>query len=202
VSDAPELPDHLARGIIDAFPGSVLLVEPDLRLCASPLCGGVWVRRVNHSTTGCLDGTLAARCYAARVAGVVPPLAGALVRGRLEPAGLDGFPRLAALRALASWRPVAASRAWRGALFRVRDTGLRCVTTPCFSLEARALESTRRVTLSSVGLSVLASQPAELARAQVALAREGVLVAGRVTVAPKAGPAGAGRELVVTQVWR
>src|SRR5262245_33637628 len=40
-------------------------VKPDLRRCASPFCGGVFYRLANAETTRCLDGKLAAQCYAA-----------------------------------------------------------------------------------------------------------------------------------------
>lgn len=42
-------------------------MRPDLRKCASPLCGGFFLQRVNRTTTRCVDGTLQSSC---RVLGV------------------------------------------------------------------------------------------------------------------------------------
>src|SRR5262245_33118498 len=42
-------------------------VQPDLRKCAAPACGGVFYRLANASTMACFDGTEAESCYAASV---------------------------------------------------------------------------------------------------------------------------------------
>lgn len=42
-------------------------VRPDLRRCVSPLCGGYWLRAVNHQQTTCFDGTVADACYVAEI---------------------------------------------------------------------------------------------------------------------------------------
>jgi hypothetical protein len=39
------------------------VVEPDLRKCVTPLCGGYWVALANHARTVCHDGALRPRCY-------------------------------------------------------------------------------------------------------------------------------------------
>src|SRR5262245_16129602 len=44
---------------------SYYLIRPDLRRCAAPGCGGAFVKRVNFSTTTCVDGKSAAECYVA-----------------------------------------------------------------------------------------------------------------------------------------
>src|SRR5437763_2397758 len=46
---------------------SYYLIRPDLRRCASPMCGGSFVERVNFATTTCVDGKSAADCYVAAV---------------------------------------------------------------------------------------------------------------------------------------
>src|SRR5262245_56845654 len=40
-------------------------VKPDMRLCLSPVCGGVFYSLANGSSTTCLDGKKASQCYAA-----------------------------------------------------------------------------------------------------------------------------------------
>ena len=41
------------------------LVRPDLRRCASPMCGGYFVRRVNSDRTQCANGRQMSECYVA-----------------------------------------------------------------------------------------------------------------------------------------
>ncbi|MDH4346024.1 MAG: hypothetical protein OEW31_06800 [Thermoleophilia bacterium] len=185
--------------------GTLYLVRPDPRLCPSPLCGGAWVRRVNHAVTRCADGSVQRECYVARVSGVPEKLTSAragstLVRGRLVPAGLDGFPGLGALAATAAWRP-AGPRPPTGTTFRVRDNGVRCVTTPCFSLTAQAVEGGGRATLSGLDLTRAGVTRRDEAQAWRVVTRGGLLVTGTVRRVPRAGPAGTGRALRATQVW-
>jgi hypothetical protein len=186
-------------------PPTTFLVRPNLRMCPSPVCGGAWVRRVNHATTRCADGTLARECYVARMSGIPEKLASALAgsvlaQGRLVAARIDGFPGLGALAATSAWRPAGARRP-RGTTYRVRDNGVRCVTTPCFSLAARALETNRRMTLSELDLDGVGASPTDDERALRDLGRGGIIVTGRVRAVPDAGPAGAGRALRATQLW-
>jgi hypothetical protein len=163
------------------------------------------VRRVNHATTVCADGGRHRECYAATVSGVPEKLWSArggsvLVRGRLTDARIDGFPGLAALRAVAAWRP-AGTGAPRGRTFRVRDNGVRCVAAPCFSLTATALEGGGTRTLSELDLARAGLSAGDLRRTERAVSGDGALVTGTVVTVPDAGPAGSGRSLRATQAW-
>lgn len=164
------------------------------------MCGGFWLQRVNHASTRCLDGSRRRLCYVASVSGVSSPVDTTLVRGRMAPAGIEGFPDHATLLATAGWSPAGPGPA-RGTLFRVVDNGVRCVTFPCFSLTASAVERTRRVTLSGVDLDGAEASIAAERRARRALASGGMYVAGTARVMPDEGPAGNGRTLVATQFW-
>ncbi len=177
------------------------VVEPDLRKCASPLCGGYWVSLANHRRTACSDGVLRRRCYVALAADsrrhelrnrVAP---GALVRADLESrdfglSGELGLLVVADVRAPAGSEP-------SGPFFRVRDLGIRCVRAPCFSLRAARVNKPSRVTLSGIDL-----RPAELSerdesRAEAALATvSGLFVSGQVVPT-----ADGGRTLRVSRVY-
>lgn len=188
-----------------ASPATHYLVRPDARMCPSPMCGGAWVRRVNHPVTRCVDGTSSRECYVAGARGVPAKLLSALAgnvlaRGRIVPAGIEGFPELGRLEAVAAWRP-AGPRAPAGATFRVLDTGVRCVTSPCFSLRAVAVEGGSARSLSDLDLAPARATASDLRRASRALATEGLLVTGVVRIAAQAGPAGDGRVLVARQIW-
>ena len=175
------------------------VVRPDPRMCPSPLCGGAWVRRVNHATTRCVDGASRSECY---VASIAPgsTARGDIVLGRLVLDDSTGYQRLGKLLAAGIWvqmgEPVP-----RGPVYRVVDTGVRCVTAPCFSYRATLLERDRVVRLSDVDTTLIDLPPVTRGRVLRALSRGGVLAAGTVRTVPNAGPAGAGRVLVAVQVW-
>ncbi|MGZ9272459.1 MAG: DUF6748 domain-containing protein, partial [Candidatus Binatia bacterium] len=42
-------------------------VRPDLRRCASPMCGGYYVRPVNKQLVPCANGRLMAECYVGEI---------------------------------------------------------------------------------------------------------------------------------------
>jgi hypothetical protein len=194
-----------ARATPGAPAATYYVVRPDPRLCPSPLCGGVWARRVNRPLTRCADGTAARECYVAATAGIPEKLWSALagsllVRGRIVQAGIEGFPGLGRLDAGAAWRP-AGPRPPAGTTFRVVDTGIRCVATPCFSLRAEVLEAGRRRMLSDLDLAGVGAAEGDLRRALLALPGRGVLVTGTVRRVPDAGPAGAGQVLAASQLW-
>src|SRR6476661_6013307 len=48
---------------IGANAGFYIVTHRDLRRCASPMCGGVFVKRVNADQTRCVDGSLQSECY-------------------------------------------------------------------------------------------------------------------------------------------
>jgi hypothetical protein len=182
-------------------PPGLYLVRPDLRLCPSPLCGGAWVRRVNRTETRCAGGASRRECSVASISGVaVPAQAGSLVRGRIVPAGIAGFPELGRLAATSAWR-AASPGTPAGTVYRVADNGARCVTHPCFALAAVVAGTSRRVTLSGIDLSATGTPPALERRIRALLARGGLYLAGTIRVVPDEGPAGDGRTLVATAFW-
>jgi hypothetical protein len=184
---APALPPPiLAR--------SIYVVRPDLRLCPSPLCGGYWVSRANHSRTRCHDGLLRPRCYVAIALGEVSrrPLTtglpeNALVRAAIGPWTFEGFGELGAVVVAEIWKPVGRTPP-TGDFFRVRDTGIRCVRAPCFSMRAWRVNRPFRIAVSDLDLRPAKPTPDELARAKGALTTPGGLfVSGRVDRTAESG---------------
>jgi hypothetical protein len=104
------------------------------------------------------------------------------------------------LATLTTWRP-AGVQAPHGTTYRIRDNGVRCVTAPCFSLTATALESRGRRTVSELDLDPVGAGSGDLRRVDRALATQGLLVTGTIVPVPGAGPAGTGRALRATQLW-
>jgi hypothetical protein len=179
---------NLAAGSPASAGSSFYVVEPDPRMCPSPLCGGYWVSLANHARTRCADGMLHPRCYAARAADTVgAPVSAipdqALVRGRLEPDRDD----LGLLVVARLFEPAGKAKP-TGRYFRLVDTGIRCVREPCFSMRASLLNSSTSTLISGVVLSTLGHQRNLEERVLAELgARNGVLVRGRVVVNPIGG---------------
>ena len=170
---------------------SYFVVRPDPRLCPSPLCGGYWVALANHGRTRCHDGLLRPQCYVARAVdedgrpASVP--GGALGRATIEPWAFEGVGELGVLVVARVLAPAGEAEP-SGTFYRLRDTGLRCVRAPCFSLRAARLNGSSRLALSSVDLAPARTSRDELRRAEMALrTTNGLFARGRVTATADGG---------------
>lgn len=176
----------------------------DLRRCVSPLCGGYFVRAVNRLFTRCADGALAERCYVAEIdwvgfSGQPVDSRGELVlRGRIESKAFPEFGNLGRFVALEGWSSATAT-ASLGPHFRLRDTGLRCITDPCFSLEAQLLNTRFSIPLSDLDLSRVGATDEQLDEAAEALAEKDLISTGRLQITQ--GTAGLGLALRSTQFY-
>jgi len=183
---------------------SYYLVRPDLRRCAAPACGGSFVQRVNFPTTTCADGTSAAECYVAAAdyskAGLddndMSLVAGRpiIVKGRL--AKTDD--------AAGSFGNLVASEVWvaavgtvqtgsyasvSGVVYRVKDSGVRCITSPCPTDHETKLNGTSARDIAGVDFSGIDATEQQINDAYSALAgADGVLVDGSNTQV--SGPGG------------
>jgi hypothetical protein len=130
-------------------------VSPDMRRCASPMCGGYFVSRVNQTLTTCADGQRSATCYVAALDFAALGLTdaeskqlynlasakqalfrGHLVQKRYATAGTFGV-----LKVTEGWQ-AASDDAPTGSFYALTDSGIRCFTTPCSSLHEGKLNST------------------------------------------------------------
>lgn len=193
---------------------SYYLARADQRECPSPRCGGLWVHLVNRSGTTCGDGSVRRECYVAVVhlsslrlgdrkavqLGALITAGRALVRGRLEREGIEGF-ELDGLVVSEVWTASGSPSAPAGVFRKVTDNGIRCVTSPCFSIHTAALNTGRSVDVSVVDLSSTGASVAEQRAALARIANGGLIAAGRVVRVPHAGPAGTGRTLVASQYY-
>jgi len=120
----------------------------------------------------CRGGKPQPACYVASVdLSALPPdararaeaaLAGGrvLIRGRITVGSVPRFPSLGRLVATEAWLS-ATTGPGAGTVYRIVDNGVRCITTPCFSLRASALNTARRVALSDLDLAPVGA-PREL----------------------------------------
>jgi hypothetical protein len=194
---------------------SYYLGAADLRRCAPPVCGGLWLTLVNRSSTLCGDGTERRQCYAAsadlsgldvspkrraRLAQLIR--AGrALARGTLVQGRVRGFPLLDTFVVSEVWVASSSQSEPRGSFRRLAETGIRCFTTPCFSIRASELNTRRSTTVSEVRLGPTGAPARERERALALVAAGRLIAAGRIGRVPDAGPAGDGRAFGATQFY-
>jgi hypothetical protein len=188
--------------------------ERDMRRCASPMCGGWFVNKVNASMTKCHDGRNAERCYVAEADFAATGLglaaidramsAGAnfsdqklLVRGTIgrinTPAGVFGKFRV--------------TEAWvgqgpnvpDGPFAKVEETGVRCITTPCPFFREKKLNSSATASLAEIGWDASGATEEQIGAAIEQLFINDVIVAGdRYTVT---GPGGEGKARYASQFY-
>ena len=175
-------------------------VRPDLRRCASPLCGGYFVKRVNMSSTRCADGRFRAECYVAELDGNAQAESdGAqLVRGTIVARRYERFGNLGALRLSEAWKAFAANQP-AGTFYLVRDRGVRCIVFPCPTHHEAKLNSSFSRNIAGVNLEAVGlGENASIVSAAMT-GPEGVIVAGQDS--PVKGPGGKSFELKATQVY-
>ncbi len=197
---AVEAADPTAQLRNDNF--SYYTLRADLRRCASPMCGGFFVKLVNHGRTRCADGRNMTECYVAEIDWNGQPSGEArsmLVRGDLIQRRFQGSRRFGVLRVTESWR-AASERPPEGMFFRVKDMGIRCITYPCLSHQDERLNSYAQRKIAGVELSRAHASPDAVASAHQAMSSsEGILVAG--THGSVSGPAGRATTLEATQFY-
>ncbi|HEX9102852.1 MAG TPA: DUF6748 domain-containing protein [Polyangia bacterium] len=169
--------------------------HPDLRKCASPMCGGWFVARANLARTACFDGHARAECYVAAIDWSATAFSAdertklettpVVMHGRLVDNGYGGGGRYADLRVTDVWSPAVAPElvggipALAGTLYRAFDNGTRCITWPCPSTTQVKLNSAQRRPVAGVDLSESCANDKQLAAAYDALATStGILVDG------------------------
>jgi len=186
----------------------------DMRLCPSPLCGGVFVERVNKRRSKCADGTVAKECHAAAVdfsaLGLSPEeerrlQAGffakrVLVRGALELNDLGSGIEIPTLLVTDAWRGITGTQVRPGSYFGVVSTGIVCITFPCPSFAAFKLNGRRIGWLHSLDLASSGATSEQISLGLDELeSGPGLIGFGRLRRIE--GPAGWGKELRTSEFY-
>lgn len=176
-------------------------IRRDLRRCASPMCGGYFIKLVNQPRTRCANGRSMAECYVASIEwnGLPEPdRDGALVRGTLRSQG-DRRGTFGVLRAREVWTPAGTNQP-SGTFFRVRDRGIRCIAAPCETHHEAKLNTSVSRNVAGVDISGTGAADNVTSDALAEMtSTEGVLVAG--SNSPVTGPAGRSQTLKATQFY-
>jgi hypothetical protein len=194
--------------------GYFTMTHLDQRKCASPRCGGYFVKLVNERNTRCADGTPSSECHALRLdfgpSGIDPAEAArfesaafatghALVQGRLVRRALGVGPGEDVLEVTEAWEGAAGSVP-RGGFERLNATGKLCVTYPCDSFSGERLNVGTVTSYNAVDLAASGAPPEAVARGQAALQSKGGLLAAGVPV-PIVGPAGEGQDFRASEFY-
>lgn len=186
----------------------------DMRRCRFPFCGGWWISRLNFAQTKCADGTWADECYVSLLDWEASGLDGetineaegllesgrTILRGTYGRGSAGEFDRYALLRVREAHRAIGEGEG-AGTYYFVNDTGLRCITTPCFSTHEAKLNSTVARELSDIDVSSMRASEEDHALALELFANDRVIVQGENRRVPGAGPAGAGLVLDARQAF-
>ncbi|HSD88526.1 MAG TPA: DUF6748 domain-containing protein [Kofleriaceae bacterium] len=144
----------------------------DLRKCASPVCGGFFLHRLNRTSTICHDGTSKWSCYVPQLdwseadlsdnlqsalvdaanRDATSPGAIALVRGRFAPQTYAGFGNKGRFVVTEAWVAENDSVS-EGVFTKVHDNGVRCIQAPCPTVTEKGLNTSRSVNIHGIDWS-------------------------------------------------
>jgi hypothetical protein len=189
--EAPAAPDSLAST------SNFYSFRRDLRRCASPRCGGLFVKLVNQSRTRCPDNRFRRECYVGTIDWGGQHQADsdrALLRATIRPRGEFGLLRVAEV-----WQAASANQP-SGTFYRVRDRGIRCIAAPCATHHEATLNSSAHRNIAGVDLAGAGAPDNLLSEATAGMTLpDGILVSG--THSPVTGPAGRSVMLKATQFY-
>jgi hypothetical protein len=174
----------------------------DRRRCASPLCGGYFVKRVNTPFTRCADGRSKRECYVAEITWKGQPENDSdqmLVRGSIVARRYPRFGNLGELQVTESWKPLGNNQPV-GTFYLVRDRGVRCITFPCPTHQEAKLNSSFSRSIAGVNLQGAGLSDDATGQANAALTGpHGLIVSGSEMVVR--GPGGRMLALRGTQAY-
>lgn len=188
----------------------------DYRKCAWPLCGGVFVARVNSDQTKCVDGTWNTECHAVEVDFsklALPPAQAEKLLGEAE-AGhvvLRGTPVnhtlaghvVPAFSVTEAWQAANPGQSPEGTFYRVKNNGIECVKAPCPSIGQDKLNSSVSKPITGLDLTGAGLNSKQTAGVFAELGGSGVIAVGHDAPAAQQGlslVASAVYERVVPQI--
>ena len=189
------VPDNLAST------SSFYSFRRDLRRCASPRCGGYFVKLVNERRTRCADYRFQSECYVASIdwnGETELDNDRGLLRGTIRP-GRDQNRGFGVFHASEVWQAASANQP-AGTFFRVRDRGIRCIAAPCPTHHEAQLNSTVSRNIAGVDLSGAGAADNSVSEANAAMTGpNGIIVSGDHS--PVSGPAGRSQMLKAAQFY-
>lgn len=171
------------KPVAEFDPNGYYLARPDYRKCAAPMCGGIYVKQVNHRILRCPNGRASSECYIGTLdwqkIGVYPFASLSTTDNPILLKGtIDSSERYGRFVAEGAFAP-AGKKAPSGTFYGVENNGIVCITSPCFSFNQYTLNSNRAGKISDLDLTRTGASEADIQAAYALMAEsEPVLIAG------------------------
>jgi len=191
-----------------------IVTRIDLRKCAYPLCGGVFVKAVNQALTRCADGSYQKECHVPAVDtsgrgwtdenraafDKAFPQGLAVVLGNLS-ATLDpvSLQKVGTLVVQQGWLAQALNKP-AGLFYGLKNSGIVCITYPCPTITETTLNFPATRNIAGIDLAASGASPKQVdAGFQAVADGTGILGAGYHTVVR--GPAGRDQQFVANEFY-
>ncbi|BAY16024.1 hypothetical protein NIES21_18470 [Anabaenopsis circularis NIES-21] len=123
-----------------------------------------------------------------------------LLRGNIIPVTLPGFGEFRNLRVKEAF-VAATNTPAKGTFVALKDNGIRCITTPCFSTNQLILNKPKISQVSSIDLSQTGATQKQLDAATSEIFGKGLIAVGRTEVVENVDPTKRGTQFVGTQLY-
>jgi hypothetical protein len=188
-------------------------VRRDFRKCASPLCGGFFIKQLNQKATPCVDGVFRQECYVSaidwRSLKVAPDQLAKIqnddgsrliLRGSIVPVEFRAFGEFGNLRVKEAFL-AATSTPPKGTFVALKDNGIVCITTPCFSTDKLVLNQSKISQVSSINLSQTDATSKQIEAATREIFGKGLITVGKTEVVGNLDPTKRDTKFVGTQFY-
>lgn len=170
-------------------------VKADVRRCASPMCGGWFIKKVNAKKMRCSDGSLKAQCYVGAMSLQILNLSNtqkydlnkalyastALLKGQLNSHDYGALIVSQVWIGIQSYHFNSPTFEEENTFYNVTDNGIRCFTTPCSILDAQWLNQNYSRPLTHIDLSHIGASQEQLDAGYISIPSEnGLIVQGNV----------------------
>ncbi|RCJ40080.1 hypothetical protein A6770_38325 [Nostoc minutum NIES-26] len=212
---APETTDSVAVTVKNQeFPQwGYYTVRRDFRKCVSPICGGYFIKQVNLKATPCVDGVFRSECYVSAIdwssikvsASEIARIQSddgsrVLLLGNIVPVTFPGFGEFGNLRVKEAFYGATNAPA-KGTFVGIKDNGIRCITTPCFSTDRLILNKPKISQVSSIDLSQTGATQKQLDAATSEIFGKGLIAVGITEVVENVDPIKRDTKFVATQFY-
>jgi hypothetical protein len=179
----------------------------DQRRCASPMCGGFNMARLNRATTICHTGSVDTSCYTPEFdysqSGLselqVSQVNNAIFRGRFAAKTYPGRGNMGKFIVTEVWAAQSDATA-EGVFVRIKDSNARCIAAPCANKTERKLNSNQEAQIAGIGWDEAGMSEQNFQAAIEASFRGEVIVAGSRFTVQEGGLRAKGR--TATAVYR
>jgi hypothetical protein len=188
-------------------------VRRDFRRCASPRCGGFFIKQNNLKATPCVDGVFRNECYVSSIdwSSLKLPLdklakiqnqdaSRLILRGSIVPVEFGEIGKFGELRVKEAFIAATDTPA-KGTFVVLKNNGIVCFTTPCFSTDKFILNKPQSSQVSSIDLSQTRATPEQIEAANNEIFALGLITVGTTKVVDDLNPTKRDVKFVATQFY-